>query len=417
MIETGSIEKTAYNIAEVRAQFPILGREVNGHPLVYLDNAATTQKPNSVIDSLSAYYQGYNSNIHRGVHTLANEATEAFEKTRKSASEFINAGEKEIVITKGTTEGINLIARSWGEANVKEGQRILVGAAEHHSNIVPWQILAAKVGATVEPIPLTEEGILDREAFRSMLDEKVRLVSINFISNSLGTINPIKDLISDAHLNGSIVVVDAAQAAPHLEIDVKTIGCDFLAFSGHKMYGPTGVGFLYGKYDLLDQMPPFIGGGEMIDQVSFKETSFLAPPLKFEAGTPNIADVIAMGQAFRFISDIGFEAIGKAEREIVDYSRSRMSQIPGLKEYGTAQEEKIAVFSFNLEGMHPFDVGQLLDAKGIAVRTGHHCTMPIMSDLGIEGTVRASFALYNTLEEAEKLWDNVERIQKKYGSS
>lgn len=417
MIETGSIEKTVYNIAEVRAQFPILGREVNGHPLVYLDNAATTQKPNSVIDSLSAYYHGYNSNIHRGVHTLANEATEAFEKTRKSASEFINAGEKEIVITKGTTEGINLIARSWGESNVKEGQRILVGAAEHHSNIVPWQILAAKVGATVEPIPLTKEGILDREVFRSMLDEKVRLVSINFISNSLGTINPIKDLISDAHLNGSVVVVDAAQAAPHLEIDVKTIDCDFLAFSGHKMYGPTGVGFLYGKYDLLDQMPPFIGGGEMIDQVSFKETSFLAPPLKFEAGTPNIADVIAMDQAFRFVSDMGFEAIGKVEKEIVDYSRSRMSQIPGLKEYGTAQEQKIAVFSFNLEGMHPFDVGQLLDAKGIAVRTGHHCTMPIMSDLGIEGTVRASFASYNTLEEAEKLWDNVERIQKKYGSS
>ncbi len=416
MIETGSIEKIAYDITELRSRFPILGREVNGYPLVYLDNAATTQKPSSVIDSLSAYYKGYNSNIHRGVHTLANEATEAFEKTRKSASEFINAGEKEVVITKGTTEGINLIARTWGEANIKEGDRILVGAAEHHSNIVPWQILAEKVGAAVEPIPLSQEGILDREAFKSMLDESVRLVAINFISNSLGTINPINDLISDAHHNGSIVLVDAAQAAPHIEIDVKAIDCDFLAFSGHKMFGPTGVGFLYGKYDLLDQMPPFIGGGEMIDQVSFNGTSFLTPPLKFEAGTPNIADVIAMDQAFGFVSDIGFDAINKAEKEIVDYSRSRMSKIQGLKEYGTA-EEKIAVFSFNLEGIHPFDVGQLLDAKGIAVRTGHHCTMPMMSDLGIEGTVRASFAVYNSMEETEKLWDNVERIQKKYGSS
>lgn len=416
MIETGSIEKIAYDITELRSRFPILGREVNGYPLVYLDNAATTQKPSSVIDSLSAYYKGYNSNIHRGVHTLANEATEAFEKTRKSASEFINAGEKEVVITKGTTEGINLVARTWGEANIKEGDRILVGAAEHHSNIVPWQILAEKVGAAVEPIPLSQEGILDREAFKSMLDESVRLVAINFISNSLGTINPINDLISDAHHNGSIVLVDAAQAAPHIEIDVKAIDCDFLAFSGHKMFGPTGVGFLYGKYDLLDQMPPFIGGGEMIDQVSFNGTSFLTPPLKFEAGTPNIADVIAMDQAFGFVSDIGFDAINKAEKEIVDYSRSRMSKIQGLKEYGTA-EEKIAVFSFNLEGIHPFDVGQLLDAKGIAVRTGHHCTMPMMSDLGIEGTVRASFAVYNSMEETEKLWDNVERIQKKYGSS
>ncbi len=416
MTETKTITQREQQLVEVKKDFPILKREVNGHPLIYLDNAATTQKPQGVINALTEYYSSYNSNIHRGVHTLANEATEAFEKTRNTAAGFINSKVDELVLTKGTTESINLVARTWGEKSISKDDVILVGGAEHHSNIVPWQLLSDRVGCKVRPVKIKEEGVLDLEDLRFQLSENVKLVAVNLISNSLGTINPVKEVGRLAKEFGAKVLIDGAQAAPHMKIDVQDLDCHFLAFSGHKMYGPTGVGFLFGKSEILNSIPPFQGGGEMIKEVSFEGTSYLDPPLKFEAGTPNIADVIAMQPAFELIQKVGFEKISEMEKELIRYSRERMASIPGLKEFGTSQS-KTALFSFIVDGVHSFDLGQLLDAKGIAVRTGHHCTMPLMDSLGIEGTVRASFGIYNTVKDAEYLWDQVERIQSKYGSA
>ncbi len=402
--------------SDLRAKFPILEREVNGFPLVYLDNAATTQKPKAVIDALDSYYEQNNSNVHRGVHTLANEATEAFEATRKTAAEFLGADQKEIVFTKGTTDSVNLLSHSWGEKNIQKDDLILIGEGEHHSNLVPWQLLAQRKGANILPIKLDETGVLDLKDLEKALEKGPKILAINFVSNSLGTVNKVEEIISLCHAKGCLVFLDCAQAAAHEKIEVKDLNADFLAFSGHKMYGPTGVGILYGKYELLEAMPPFIAGGEMIKEVSFEGTTYQDPPLRFEAGTPNIADFVAYKSAFDFVTDLSWDSIKTDEKEIIEYSRDRMKTIPGLIEYGSS-ERKIASFSFNIEGMHPFDVGQLLDARGIAVRTGHHCTMPLMEKLGVEGTVRASFSAYNTLEEAEKLWDRVSQVQKKYGSS
>jgi len=398
------------DIALLRKEFPVLDQSVNGHPLVYFDNAATTQKPRVVIEALVDYYSGYNSNIHRGIHALAEKATRAFEDTREEARAFLNAREKEeIIFVRGVTDAINLVASSLAKSFIKKGDEILLSGLEHHSNIVPWQIVAEERGATIRVIPVTDAGELDMEVFESLLGTKTRIVAVNHASNSLGTINPIAAIISKAHAVGAKVLIDGAQAAAHLDIDVQKLDCDFYCISGHKMYGPTGAGVLYGKRSLLEQMPPYQGGGEMIKEVRFEKTTYNDIPYKFEAGTPNIADVIALRSAFRFIGDLGKDAIRNHENELLKHAVDCLSTVKGLRLVGTAAD-KVSVQSFLLEGMHPFDVGQLLDARGIAVRTGHHCTQPLMDHFGIEGTVRASFAVYNTKEEINKLAEGLQRI-------
>lgn len=398
------------DILSLRKEFPVLDQAVNGHPLVYFDNAATTQKPKSVIQSLVDYYSGYNANIHRGIHTLAEKATRAFEETRESARQFLNAAEREeIIFVRGVTEAVNLVASSFGKMVLRPGDEILVSGLEHHSNIVPWQLAAEALGAQLQVIPVTEEGELDLQAFEQRLSKKTRLVAVNHASNSLGTINPVKHIVERAHAFGAYVLVDGAQAAAHLDIDVRDMDCDFYCLSGHKMYGPTGVGVLYGKRSLLEKMPPYQGGGEMIKEVTFEKTTFNDLPYKFEAGTPNIADVIALNEAIRFIQRNGKAAIRHHENELLGYATTRLQKVEGVRLIGTARE-KVSVQSFLLEGMHPFDVGQLLDARGIAVRTGHHCTQPLMDRFGIEGTVRASFAVYNTRDEIDRMIEALERI-------
>lgn len=400
---------TELNVTALRSEFPVLDQAVNGHPLVYLDNAATTQKPKQVIQALVDYYSGYNANIHRGIHTLAEKATKAFEDARVAAKEFLNAREKEeIIFVRGVTEAINLVASSWGES-LKPGDEIILSGLEHHSNIVPWQLIAEKKGALIRVIPVSQSGELNIAEFENLLNKKTRLVAINHASNSLGTINPVAQIIAKAHAAGALVLIDGAQAAAHLDIDVQALDCDFYCISGHKMYGPTGVGVLYGKRALLEQMPPYQGGGEMIRDVTFKKTTFNDIPYKFEAGTPNIADVITLNAAFDFINGLGKESMRLHENELLGYATRQLSSVNGLRLIGTAKE-KVSVQSFLLEGMHPFDVGQLLDARGIAVRTGHHCTQPLMDQFGIEGTVRASFAVYNTKEEVDRLTEALQRI-------
>ncbi len=398
------------DIAALRKAFPILDQVVNGHPLVYFDNAATTQKPKAVIQSLVDYYSGYNANIHRGIHALAEKATKAYEETRVSAQHFLGAREKEeIIFVRGVTEAINLVARSLGSVILHRGDEMIISGLEHHSNIVPWQMIAEERGATIRVIPVTAAGELDLTAFDNLLSSKTKLVSVNHASNSLGTINPIESIIQKAHAVGALVMVDGAQAAAHLDIDVQKLDCDFYCISGHKMYGPTGVGVLYGKREHLERMPPYMGGGEMIKEVTFAKTTYNDIPYKFEAGTPNIADVIALSEAFAFINHLGKEAIRNHEHQLLSYAVQQLSRIKGMRLIGTAKE-KVSVQSFLLEGIHPFDVGQLLDARGIAVRTGHHCTQPLMDHFGIEGTVRASFAVYNTKEEIDKLAEGLSRI-------
>lgn len=398
------------DIAALRKAFPILDQVVNGHPLVYFDNAATTQKPKAVIQSLVDYYSGYNANIHRGIHALAEKATKAYEETRVSAQHFLGAREKEeIIFVRGVTEAINLVARSLGSVILHRGDEMIISGLEHHSNIVPWQMIAEERGATIRVIPVTAAGELDLTAFDNLLSSKTKLVSVNHASNSLGTINPIESIIQKAHAVGALVMVDGAQAAAHLDIDVQKLDCDFYCISGHKMYGPTGVGVLYGKREHLERMPPYMGGGEMIKEVTFAKTTYNDIPYKFEAGTPNIADVIALNEAFAFINQLGKEAIRNHEHQLLSYAVQQLSRIKGMRLIGTAKE-KVSVQSFLLEGIHPFDVGQLLDARGIAVRTGHHCTQPLMDHFGIEGTVRASFAVYNTREEVDKLAEGLSRI-------
>lgn len=404
----------ALDIEAIRKQFPILHQEVNGKPLVYFDNAATSQKPQCVIDALTHYYNTDNSNIHRGIHTLAERATSAFEDTRKTVAKFLNANEvEEIIFTKGTTEGINLVAATYGRKFINAGDEIIVSALEHHSNIVPWQILCEEKGAILKVIPVNEKGELMLEEYVKLLSDKTKLVSVNYISNALGTINPVKEIIDAAHKVGAKVLIDAAQAAPHVKLDVRALDCDFLAFSAHKVYGPTGVGALYGKRDLLEAMPPYQGGGEMIKDVSFSGTTFNDIPYKFEAGTPNIGEVIAFKAAIDFVEDLGQENIAQYEDELMAYANDLLKDVEGFTPIGTA-DKKASVISFLIEGVHPFDLGQLLDARGIAVRTGHHCAQPLMEFFNIEGTVRASFSVYNTKEEIKYFVESLQAVIKMF---
>ena len=398
------------DVTALRSRFPVLQREVNGYPLTYLDNAATTQKPQQVIDALSHYYSHYNANIHRGVHTLAQEATEAFEATRQAVQELINAPEKEeIIFTKGTSESINLVAATFGRTFVGKGQNIIISGMEHHSNIVPWQMLCEETGAELRVLPVQDNGELDLADYERLLDENTALVAICMASNTLGTVNPVKEMTATAHKQGARVLLDAAQALPHSLVDVQELNCDFLAASAHKMYGPTGVGILYGKREVLEAMPPYQGGGEMISEVTFAKTTYNDIPFKFEAGTPNIADVIAFREAIAFVNELSLENIARHEAALLKQATEGLQAIEGVTLVGTAAH-KVGVLSFNIDGLHPFDTGMMLDALGIAVRTGHHCTMPLVARYGIEGTVRASFAVYNTSEEVERLIQAVSRI-------
>lgn len=397
-------------INSIRSIFPILHQEVNGNPLIYFDNAATTQKSQAVLDALTHYYEKDNSNIHRGAHTLADRATRQFEETRECVRAFIGARESaEIIFTRGTTESINLVAKTFGAKFIQKGDEILISTLEHHSNIVPWQMLCEQSGAILKIIPISDAGELVWEAFEKLLSPKTKLVSIVHASNALGTINPAKKITEAAHAVGAKVFLDGAQSASHLEVDVQDLDCDFLTFSAHKLYGPTGLGVLYGKRELLEAMPPFLGGGEMIREVTFEKTTYNTIPFKFEAGTPSIAEVIAFKPALDFITLTGKANIHRHENDLLQYAVELLQDVKGVIPVGTAAE-KIAVISFNIQYMHPFDVGQLLDAKGIAVRTGHHCTQPLMKRLGLEGTVRASFAVYNTRAEVEVFAQAVTKI-------
>lgn len=411
MIESAVKSKTL-DVDAIRQQFPILNREVKGKPLVYFDNAATSQKPQVVIDALVNYYTNYNANIHRGIHTLAEEATAAFEATRDTVRQFIHAASREeIIFTRGTTEGINLVAYTWGRQNIKAGDEIIISTMEHHSNIVPWQILCEEKNAILKIIPITDEGELLLDEYKKLLTPKTKLVSVVHASNSLGTINPVKPIIDAAHKIGAIVLIDGAQSTVHLDIDVQQMDCDFFAFSAHKLYGPTGMGILYGKKSLLETMPVFQGGGEMIKEVTFKKTTYNDLPYKYEAGTPNIADAIVFKTALDFITKTGKDLIRRHEEELLKYATQELQQIPGLKIIGKAKE-KVSVISFVIDKIHPQDIGILLDNRGIAVRTGHHCTQPLMDRFGITGTSRASFAVYNTKEEVDQLITGLQKVIK-----
>ena len=389
------------DIQKIRADFPVLDQQVNGSSLIYFDNAATTQKPKSVIDALSHYYASDNANIHRGLHALAERATTAYELTRTKIKEFINApSSDQIILTAGTTGSINLVAQTFGRANFSKGDKILISNLEHHSNIVPWQMIAEEKGAIIEVIPVDERGVLDLEAYRNLLDASVKLVAVNHVSNAIGTINPIAEMIQLAHAHGAKVMIDGAQSIAHLDIDVQALDIDFFAFSAHKLFGPTGVGVLYGKRELLESMPPYQGGGEMIKEVSFEGTTYNELPYKFEAGTPNIADVIALSAAIDYVNALSKEALFTQELALLAYATEQLSTIPGLRIIGTAPD-KIAVISFVMDGIHPQDLGVLLDKFGIAIRTGHHCVQPLMKRFGLPGTCRASFAFYNTFEEID----------------
>lgn len=396
------------NIQQIRNQFPILNREINGQPLVYFDNGATTQKPQMVLDVLDDYYQKYNANVHRGIHTLSQEATDKMEEARRKIQAFVNAKhEHEIIFTRGTTEAINLIAHSFGEL-LNEGDEILITQIEHHSNIVPWQLIAQRKKAVLKYIPLKEDGTLAIEKLDELLSDKTRLVSVNQVSNALGVVNPIDIIIEKAHAVGAKVLIDGAQSAPHTKIDVQKMNCDFFVFSGHKMYGPTGIGILYGKEDILNAMPPYHGGGEMIKDVTMEASTYACLPFKFEAGTPDVAGIIGLGAAVDFINSIGIDTIHDYEKELVDYGLQRLKEFPEVEIYAE-QAERSGAISFNLkmDGVHPSDVGMILDKKGIAVRTGHHCAQPIMQFFDIPGTVRASFAIYNTKEEIDVFIDGL----------
>ena len=400
------------DIASIRKQFPVLEQQVNGKYLVYFDNAATNQKPKRVIDALEDYYKNYNANIHRGIHTLAEKATRAFEMTRTKLQQFIHAAEpEEVIFTKGTTESINLVANTYGRAFLKEGDEIIISTMEHHSNIVPWQLLCEEKKTVLKVIPVNDTGDIIYEQYLKLLSSKTKFVAIVYASNSLGTINPVGKIIDDAHQVGAKVLLDGAQAIAHLPIDVQSLDCDFYALSAHKMYGPTGVGALYGKRELLEAMPPYQGGGEMIKEVTFEKTTYNDIPYKFEAGTPNIGDVVAFGEAIDFINAIGKGEIAKHENDLLSYATQQLKQIDGLQIIGQTRD-KVSLVSFVIEGIHPFDIGQMMDARGIAVRTGHHCTQPLMARYGIEGTVRASFAVYNTREEIDVMVEAMERIVK-----
>lgn len=394
---------SAFDVYTLRENFPILHRRLNGKQLVYFDNAATSQKPQVVIDALTNYYSSYNANIHRGIHTLAEEATAAYEATRGTVKNFINAASaEEIIFTRGATEGINLVAYTWGRKNLHEGDEIIISGMEHHSNIVPWQIVCEEKKAILKVIPINKNGELDFGSYIKLLSSKTKIVAVVHASNSLGTINPVGQIIDEAHKAGALVMLDGAQSTVHLDIDVQDLDCDFFAFSGHKVYGPTGAGVLYGKKNILEAMPPFMGGGEMIKEVTFEKTTYNDLPYKYEAGTPNIADTVALKSALDFVTGTGKENIRRHEDALLNYATEQLKTINGLTIVGNAKQ-KVSVVSFSVKNIHPQDLGVLLDNQGIAVRTGHHCTQPVMDYFKIPGTVRASFAMYNTKEEIDKL--------------
>ena len=398
------------DVQRIREDFPILERQVYGKPLVYLDNAATSQKPRQVIDALVDYYENYNANIHRAVHCLGEEATAAYEEARAKVAKFINAPSPEsIIFTRNTTEAINLVAYTWGRANVREGDEILLTQMEHHSNLIPWQRLAAEKGASVRYIELTDSQTLALDGLENLFDARTRIAAMPHVSNSLGTINPVEKIGAEARRNGTLFLVDGAQGAPHLPVDVQAIGCDFYAFSAHKMLGPTGVGVLYGRPELLEEMEPFLGGGEMIRKVTYEGATWNDLPWKFEAGTPNIADVIAFGAAIDYLDHLGMENVREHEVEITDYALTRLSQLEGIVMYGPPDpRERGGVVSFNFGDLHPHDIGTVLDHHGVAIRAGHHCTQPLMRTLGVSGTARASFYVYNTPEEVDVLVEGLE---------
>jgi cysteine desulfurase/selenocysteine lyase len=392
-----------FPVDTIRKDFPILNQTVNGKPLIYLDNAATSQKPLRVINAITDYYEATNSNIHRGAHYLANKATEAYENSRKIIATHINAStEREVNFVRGTTEAINLVAKTYGRKFIKQGDEIIITTMEHHSNIVPWQMLCEETGAVLRAIPINDKGEIIFEEYLKLLNAKTKLVSVAYVSNSLGTINPVEEIIAKAHEIGAKVFIDAAQALPHMKVDVQALDCDFLGFSGHKVFGPTGIGILYGKEELLNAMPPFMGGGEMIKSVSLTKTIYNDLPYKFEAGTPHIEGGIVLGEAINYINEIGLDKIAAYEHELLEYGTQKLQQIEGLRIIGTAAK-KSSVISFLVDDIHPYDIGVLLNQQGIAIRTGHHCCQPLMDRMQIEGTCRASFAFYNTKEEIDKL--------------
>ncbi|MGZ8391330.1 MAG: SufS family cysteine desulfurase [Gemmatimonadales bacterium] len=402
------------DVARIREDFPILRQRIRGKPLVYLDNAATSQKPQVVIDAVTRFYAAENANIHRGVHYLSERASVAYDEAREKVARFLNAGSsREVIFTRGTTEGINLVAQTYGRTRLKPGDDIVITAMEHHSNIVPWQLLCEQTGATLRAAPINDEGELDLEAFERLLGERTRLVAVVHVSNALGTINPIKRLVELAHARGIPVLVDGAQAAPHLPVDVRDLDCDFFVFSGHKVFGPTGVGVLYGREALLERMPPYQGGGDMVETVTLQRSTWAPLPAKFEAGTPMIAEVLGLGAALDYVNGVGLNAIAAWEHELLRYATERIRRIEGIRLIGTARE-KASVLGFVLEGVHPHDIGTVLDDAGVAIRAGHHCAQPVMERFGVPATARASFAFYNTREEVDALADGLLTVKKMF---
>lgn len=397
------------------ADFPILDRQIHGRRLVYLDNGATTQKPQVVIDTEARFYRESNANIHRGVHWLSQHSTDLYDRSRERVRAFLNAARvEEIVFTRGTTEAINLVAYSWGVRNLKAGDEILLSGMEHHSNIVPWQLVAEQTGAVIRVIPVTDVGELDMKAFDELLTGRTRFVGVCHVSNALGTVNPVEEIVRKAHSVGAVVLVDGAQAVAHQVVDVQALGCDFYAFSGHKIYGPTGIGALYGRFELLNAMPPWHGGGDMIHTVSFERSTYAETPQKFEAGTPNIAGSIALAEAIAYVQEVGLENIAAHEADLVAYATSRLAEVPGLRFIGQARQ-RAGIVSFVVEGIHPHDLGTILDMEGVAIRAGHHCAMPLMTRFGLPGTARASFALYNTREDVDALLAGLHKARRLFG--
>ena len=412
---TAAVSRPPFDVAAIRAKFPVLDQFVHGRPLVYLDNAATTQKPKVVIETLRRYYERDNANVHRGVHTLSERATAAYEDAREDIRRFLGAASvREIVFTRNATESINLVARAWGDANVRAGDEVLISAMEHHSNIVPWQLLCERTGATLRVAPIDDTGALVMDEFDRRLSARTKIVSVVHLSNALGTVNPVSDIIRLAKAAGAVVLIDGAQAAYHMPVDVAALGVDFYAVTGHKLYGPTGIGVLYGREALLDAMPPFLGGGDMIASVTFEKTTWNELPYKFEAGTPNIAGAVGLGAAVRFVSGVGFEAIEAHERALLAYGTEALSALPGLKLIGTAPR-KASVLSFVMDGLHPHDIGTIVDREGVAIRTGHHCAQPVMDRFGIPATARASLAMYNTTDDIDALLRALDRVRQILG--
>lgn len=403
-----------YDIYQIRKDFPILSREVYGKPLVYLDNSATTQKPRIVVDAIANEYYSENANVHRGVHFLSQQATELHESARAKIAKFLNASSpSEIVFTRGATEGLNLVASSFSEAFLKEGDEVIISAMEHHSNIVPWQLLEMRKGIKIKVIPITEDGELRVDEYEKLFDERTKLVSVTHVSNVLGTVNPVKELATIAHSHNVPILIDGAQSVPHIKVDVRDMDCDFYAFSGHKIYGPTGIGALYGKAEWLEKLPPYQGGGEMIKNVHFGHTEFEDAPLKFEAGTPDYVGSHSLATAIDYVESLGLDNIAAHEHELLEYATKRLESIPGMRIFGKAKN-KSAVISFVVGNIHPLDLGTLLDRLGIAIRTGHHCAQPLVESLGVQSVARASFGLYNTLKEVEALFNGIERVMKMF---